>query len=548
MFKFKKPNFWFYVSLTSFILILLFLVLPSFSIITGSFYSKKNGFSLDGYKYFFTLKYYYESLWNSIYICSLATFFSTLLGLPIAFFMSRTNIRFKKTIDLFIILSLLSPPFIGAYSWIILLGRNGIITKTLGLNFSIYGVSGIVLVFTLKFFPFVYMYVSGALKSMDNSMEEAAQNLGAGFYKKLFTITFPLVMPSITAGALMVFMTSLADFGTPMLLGEGLQVLPTMIYNEYMSEIGGDAQMASTVSVIVVALSTIMLLIQKAVISRKSYKMNALRPPEEIKLNSYTNSLSTLFCIVIAGIAFLPQIVVIITSFLKTKGPLFSNEFSLESYTAIINKLSNNITNTFIYSGIAVLIMLLAGLFLSYTIFKKNSILDPLLDILIMFPYVIPGTVLGIGLILSFNKPLLGGVFPRLTGTATILIISYVIRKLAYTVRSGTAILHQIDPSIEEASINLGVSPLKTFFKITAVMMGPGIISGLLLSLVATINELSSTIVLYSGRTSTIAVQIYSEVLSDSFGTAAALSTILTATSMAAIIVFRKLSKKVSII
>lgn len=161
-----------------------------------------------------------------------------------------------------------------------------------------------------------------------------------------------------------------------------------------------------------------------------------------------------------------------------------------------------------------------------------------------MFPYVIPGSVLGIGLLVCFNKrPLL------LSGTGFILIVSYVIRKLAYTVRSGTAILHQIDPSIEEASINLGVSPMKTFFKVTAIMMGPGIFSGLILSWISTINELSSTIILYTGRTGTIAVAIYTEVIRDSFGSAAALSTILTVMSVLSLLVFKFLSrgKKVNI-
>jgi len=539
----KHLNFWNIVSLISLALLFLFLIYPSFSLVSQSFISSTTGkLTLENYIDFFSLPYYFNSLKHSLAVCFATTFFATLIGVPIAYFMSRTNIYFKGFLDLVIMISLLSPPFIGAYSWILLLGRNGWITNLLSpfgiIMPTIYGFTGIVIVFTLKFFPYVYIYTSGALNSIDASLEEASENLGMNRIQRLFTVTFPLVMPSITAGALMVFMTSLADFGTPMLIGEGYKVLPVMIYDEFMSEMGGDATVASTLSVVVVACSTMVLFIQKYFISRKSYKMNALRPPKTSILKTKGRILATIFVGVVSFIAFLPQIVVIYTSFLKTRGPLFISGFSLDSYSNIMNKLSSNIYNTFLYSIISILIMLLLGLVLSYIIFKKKNRLAPILDILIMFPYVIPGSVLGIGLLVCFNKrPLL------LSGTGFILIVSYVVRKLAYTVRSGTAILHQIDPSIEEASINLGVSPMKTFFKVTALMMGPGIFSGLILSWISTINELSSSIILYTGKTGTIAVAIYTEVVRDSFGNAAALSTILTIISIVSILLFKFFSR-----
>jgi len=539
----KHLNFWNIVSIISLALIFLFLIYPSFSLVSESFISSTTGkLTLENYIDFFSLPYYFNALKHSLAVCITTTIFATLIGIPIAYFMSRTNIYFKGFLDLVIMISLLSPPFIGAYSWILLLGRNGWITNLLSpfgiIMPTIYGFTGIVIVFTLKFFPYVYIYTSGALNSIDASLEEASENLGMSRLQRLFTVTFPLVMPSITAGALMVFMTSLADFGTPMLIGEGYKVLPVMIYDEFMSEMGGDATVASTISVVVVACSTIVLFLQKYLISKKNYKMNALRPPKTSILKPKKRILATLFVGVISFIAFLPQLVVIYTSFLKTNGPLFVSGFSLNSYYEIMNKLSSNIYNTFLYSIISILIMLLLGLILSYIIFKKKNRLAPILDILIMFPYVIPGSVLGIGLLVCFNKrPLL------LSGTGFILVVSYIIRKLAYTVRSGTAILHQIDPSIEEASINLGVSPMKTFFKVTAVMMGPGIFSGLILSWISTINELSSSIILYTGKTGTIAVAIYTEVIRDSFGSAAALSTILTVISVLSILMFKFFSR-----
>jgi len=156
-----------------------------------------------------------------------------------------------------------------------------------------------------------------------------------------------------------------------------------------------------------------------------------------------------------------------------------------------------------------------------------------------MFSYIIPGSVLGITLLLSFNKkPVL------LSGTAIIIIIAFVIRRLPYTLRSSAAILYQISPSMEEASISLGDSPLKSFFKVTVIMMLPGVFSGAILSWITIINELSASIILYTGATRTMSVSIYTEVIRASYGTAAALSTILTLTTIISLLIFFKLSGK----
>lgn len=205
---------------------------------------------------------------------SVVTTLTTLVvGVPIAYVMSRYNVVGKRFIHIFIIMSLMSPPFIGAYSWITLFGRSGFITSlfaNIGIHLpSIYGKLGIIIVFTFKLFPYVYLYTSGAMGSIDSSLEEAAENLGSNKLRRLWTITLPVVLPSIAAGAIMVFMTSLADFGTPMLIGEGYMVLPVLVYNEYMSEIGGNAHLASALSVIIVICSTTVLLVQKYYVSRK---------------------------------------------------------------------------------------------------------------------------------------------------------------------------------------------------------------------------------------------------------------------------------------
>ena len=545
-----RLDFWFWVKVLVVGIMLLFLIYPFCTLITRSFFSSKTGLlSLDNYIRFFTKKYYYSALFRSLFVSSVSTVTSLLVGVPIAYLMTRYNVWMKKYIHIFIIMSLMSPPFIGAYSWIMLFGRAGVVTSffddVLGIALpSIYGKLGIILVFTFKLFPYVYLYTSGAMGSIDSSLEEAAENLGSSKLRRLFTVTIPVIIPSIAAGAIMVFMTSLADFGTPMLLGEGYMVLPVLVYNEYMSEIGGNAYLASALSVIVVLCSTTVLLVQKHLVSKKNYVMTAMRPPQEIQLRGVKRFLATFPVALVTFIGILPQIVVIVTSFIKADFTGFVGGFSLDSYITIFNRLGTNIKNTFLFSTIAIVFIIIIGMLISYIIVRQKGAAGQIMDMLIMFPFVIPGAVLGISLIVAFNKePVI------LTGTAAIMIIAFVVRKLPYTVRSGSAFLQQMDPSVEEASINLGVSPMKTFFTLTARLMAPGILSGGILSWITCINELSSSVMLYGGKTSTISVAIYTEVVRNSYGTAAALATILTVSTVVSLLIFLKVSKgKVSIV
>ena len=520
----KKLDFWFWVKVVVIGFMLIFLIYPFCTLITRSFFSNKTaGFTFENYIRFFTKKYYYSALGRSLFVSIVTTCTTLLVGVPIAYLMSRYNVFGKNFIHIFIIMSLMSPPFIGAYSWIMLFGRAGFVTKlfaNIGIHLpSIYGKLGIILVFTFKLFPYVYLYTSGAMGSIDSSIEEAAENLGSNKLRRLLTITLPVV-------------------------GEGYMVLPVLVYNEYMSEIGGNAHLASALSVVVVLCSTTVLLVQKYFVSRKNYVMTAMRPPKEEVLHGGKRFLVTLPVLLVTLIGIMPQIVVIVSSFIKCDFTGFQKGFSLDSYVTIFNRLWTNIRNTFVFSSIAIVFIIILGMLISYIVVRQKGVAGQLMDLLIMFPFVIPGAVLGISLIVAFNKqPVI------LTGTAMIMIIAFIVRKLPYTVRSGSAFLQQMDVSVEEASISLGVSPMKTFVNVTARLMAPGVLSGAILSWITCINELSSSVMLYGGKTSTISVAIYTEVVRNSFGTAAALASILTVSTVISLLIFLKVSKgKVSVV
>ena len=543
-------DFWFWTTLAIAALFVVFLVYPLFSLFASSFVDAESGsLTLTHYAAFFRKKYYYRALFNSMSVTLCVTVLAVLIGAPMAYLSSAFNIRGKKLLDTLIIVSMLSPPFIGAYSWILLGGRSGLITQFfadyLGIRTpTIYGFTGILLVLTLKLYPFVYLYVSGALKSIDVSLSEAAESLGCDPLKKVFTIVLPLITPTVLAGALLVFMNALADFGTPMLIGEGFVVMPVLIYSEFVSEMGGQANFAAALAAIMVIITCLIFLGQKYVVNKKSFTMSALRPMKPKDLAPLPSGFAHVFIYGLVFLSIIPQITVVYTSFMKVNGVMFAPGFSLDSYRTIFDKLGTAITNTYVFGLIAIVIIIFLGMSIAYLATRRRNLITSIIDTFTMFPYIIPGSVLGITLLLAFNKPPL-----VLSGTAAIIVLACVVRRLPYTLRSSAAILYQISPSVEEASISLGCSPMRTFFKVTAVMMLPGVMAGAILSWITVINELSASVILYTGGTRTMSVSIYTEVIRASYGTAAALSSVLTLTTVVSLLIFFKLtgSKELSL-
>lgn len=538
-------DFWTIVTLIILAVFALFLVYPLFSLFASGFKDPKTQeITFANFAKFFQKRYYYRTLGHSFLVTTCTTFLAVAIGAPLAYLTTVYKVRFKGLVDIFIIISMLSPPFIGAYSWIILGGRSGIITQFLSNVFgietpSIYGFGGILLVLTLKLYPYIYLYTTGALKKVDSSLSEAAESLGCNPIKKVVTVILPLIAPTILAGSLIVFMNALADFGTPMLIGEGYTVMPVLIYSEFISEMGGKANFAAALAVILVIITGVMFLVQKYIVNKKSFTMSSLRPIQAKKLYGGKNILLHIPIYFVVFVSILPQIIVFYTSFKATKGAIFVDGFSLDSYKSIFNNLLTPIVNTYKFGLIAIGIIVLLAMFIAYITTRRKSWITGIIDSMTMFPYIIPGSVLGITLLLAFNqKPLL------LSGTATIIIIAFIVRRLPYTLRSSAAILFQISPSMEEAGISLGDSPLKTFFKVTAVMMLPGVMSGAILSWITVINELSASVLLYTGKTRTMSVAIYTEVIRASYGTAAALASILTLTTIISLLLFFKLSGK----
>lgn len=323
-----------------------------------------------------------------------------------------------------------------------------------------------------------------------------------------------------------------------MLIGEGYRTFPVLIYTQFISEVGGNSAFA--IMAIIIALA--IFLIQKHIANRYSFSMNLLHPIEPKKTTK-----GKIAAIYATFISVLPQIYLIYTSFLKTSGMVSVKGYSPNSYKVAFNRMGSAIFNTIRIPLIALVLVVLFATFISYLAVRKRNLFTNLIDSLSMVPYIVPGTVLGIAFISSFNTGLFGSGFLMITGTAFILIMSLSVRRLPYTIRSSVASLQQIAPSIEEAAESLGSSRLNTFAKITTPMMLSGIISGAILSWVTMISKLSTSILLYNVKTRTMTVAIYTEVLRGNYGVAAALSTILTVLTVGSLLLFMKISKSNSI-
>ena len=538
----KDFDIWKVISVIVLAVYLLFLIYPLASLLWQAVFVDGQ-FTLSQFKTFFEQKYDIKSITNSIKVSTLATLITLVIGIPLAYFYQMYNVKGKTLLQIIIILCSMSAPFIGAYSWIMLLGRNGIITQLIkrvtGYTIpNIYGFNGILLVLALQLFPLVFLYISGALKNIDNSLLEASDNLGCSGVRRFFKIVLPLIMPTIIAATLLVFMRAFADFGTPLLIGEGYQTFPVVIYNAYFSETGGNHNFGAAVSVIAILITAVIFLLQRYANNKFKFTMNAMHSIEVKEMHGLKSVLINFYCWFVVALAFMPQVYVIYTSFKKTSGKLFTEGYSLESYRFAFSHLKRAIPNTFSTGLISLAVVVIMAILIAYLVVRRNNRVNRVIDILSMVPYIIPGSVVGIALATAFSRnPLV------LTGTVTIMVIALVIRRNPYTIRSSVAILQQIPMSIEEAAISLGSSKLKTFFTITVPMMANGILSGAILSWVNIITELSTGIILYNLKTVTLTLAVYTYVSRGSYGVAAAYATILTVTTIISLILFFKLSK-----
>ena len=483
-------------------------------------------FTLYNFERFFISIAYQKAFMHSMVVSLAATFFSTLLALPAAFAISRISMPFRNVLLSLSVIPLISPPFIGAYAWITLFGKSGIITHYLQTWFGIempiiYGPTGIILALSLSYYPYVLLIVQGSLAAADPYIEESALVMGAPRWRIMRTITFPLVIPSIAAGAIIVFIKALGNFGVPAILGGEYYVLPTMIYFQVHGFFNLNG--ASAIAMVNVLLTLLAILLMSHVNKGRGHVTVTGSTRRAVQINGLgARIFANTFCWGLLLIALTPHIMVFYSSFaVRWIGTLYPTEFGFDNYFRILSEVQAPFTNSIILASSATVICVVFGTLTAYTSVRRRFFGKWALDLTIMLPFVLPGIVTGVAFLTTFNS---GWII--LSGTSTILILAYCVRRIAYIFRTVSAALGQVDNKLEEASAICGATWGRTMRKITLPLVSPGIIAGGILVFATLISEMSVTIMLYSARWKTMSIAIYEYVIADELLDASAMGSI----------------------
>jgi iron(III) transport system permease protein len=512
--------------LAIFYFLLIFVVSPIYLVFKTSLIVNKQ-FNPSNYLAIFSKRYYFQPFLNSVVlgICTAST--GTLLGFAFAYAISRTAMPFKRFFRMTAIFPIISPPFVIALAAILLFGRSGNLTplvKSIIGEYSIYGLGGLVLVETIAYGPIAFLVLHGILQAIDPALEEAAMDLGASRAKIFYTVTLPLATPGIASAWLLVFIESIADFGNPMIISGDFRVLSVQAFLQITGMY--DISRGSTLAILLLLPTVTAFFLQKYWVSRKSYVTVTGRPTSAtikglewyIKLPAYAS------CFLFTGIVFLFYGMVIYGSFQKLWG--VDATLTLKNYVQMFQVGKDYIIDSLTLSTLATPLTGIMGMIIAFLVIRKKFIGRGLMEFVSMLTFAVPGTVLGIGYILAFNQR--SALFPFvLTGTAWIIATLLVFRNMPVGIRSGIAALQQIDPSIEEASTDLGADSNKTFRKIVLPMIAPAFFSGLAFSFVKAMTAISAIIFVVSGKWNLITVAILGFVDNSQYAQAAAMSLLL---------------------
>jgi iron(III) transport system permease protein len=528
------------IAALGFLFLGVFLLYPLFNVFSASLLDPDGErLTLANYGKMLGRPFYRAAILNTLGIGLAATVITTALAVPFAFALARLPIPGKAGILAMAALPLVLPSFVSAYAIVLLLGRSGIVTQWLqswGVGFgSIYGAGGIVLVYTLTLYPYVLLPTIAAFKAVDVSMEEAAQGLGSSPRRTVWTVTLPIVLPAVLAGALLVFIETLENFGVPFVLAEDMPIFAVEAFKLFIGETAPNPASAGVLGVLLIATTVLVLLVQRRFLSARRFSTSACQAPPILKVGRGLQAAATLYCWAIVILALVPFFAIVVLSFMEFRGPVLHPHFSLANFSQLFERSMRPLVNTLVFASLAAACVTLIGVPIGYVVTRFRSGVAALLDVVATLPFAIAGTVLAIGFVVSFNSGLL-----VLTGGPLIMVLAYSVRKVPFAVRSASAIVHQIDPSLEEASISLGRSPLQTFLRIVVPLMLGGIVSGVVLTWVTVASELSATVVLYSGPWRTMTVVMFQALEGSGAGIAtAAASTLIVVTLLPIILLYR---------
>ncbi|HEV8614148.1 MAG TPA: ABC transporter permease subunit [Methylomirabilota bacterium] len=516
-----------------FVLLLIFVVWPVVRVLSLSL-SGPGGLTLANFQAFFGSWRLARILVNSLVVSAVSTVITVVLALVLAYAVTRTTVPGKRFLSMMSLLPLISPPFLVSLAFILLLGRNGVVTRGLGLDWSIYGFHGIVIAQVFTFLPQAYILLANVLGNIDTALEEAAENLGAGTLTTLRRVTLSLARPGLASAALIVFILCMTDFGNPILVGGRYNVLATEIYSQVIGM--NDFPAAATMSIVLIVPCLAAYLLNTYWVGSKSYatlsatSRSAVRPTPALvrwPLFALSGSIAAFIAVIYGLIPF--------GSFVRLWGSDWS--LSLRHYTfQSTAEGAWPIWNSVRLAVVAGVIGTVLALVTAYVIERKRPAGRRAIEFLSLLPAALPGTVIGVGYILAFNVPPI-----LLTGTIWILVTSVVFWKFPVAVLAAINTLKQLDPAIEEAAVSLGAGTLRTFGKVVLPLLTGTAFSIFIYFFINGMVTVSAVIFLIYPGFNLGSVAILAQVENGYPGVACALGTIILGIVVAAVLLLRAL-------
>jgi len=475
---------------------------------------------------------------NSIAISILSVIGSGVVGTFIAYVFQYFDFPAKSFFSKIVLIPLALPPLVGVISFLFLIGESGMLSRILSLIsgispsfFTVGGWTGIVLVHIYSFYVFFYLFVSSALKQLDGNALDASASLGASRARTTWKILLPMLSPAIVAASLMTFMSSMASFSAPLLFGGTTRFLTLEIYT---AKLNGDNASAAALAILLSVISVCVLFLLRVWQDshRRSIASKGSGRNSTISHTRVTRIVALALTLALAILFALPVVTVIVLSFIKEGSwtyQIFPSSFTLENYRRLFAEphLLDPFINSVRMSVAAAVMVIVVGVTAAYLISRKKFRGRRLLEIILSLPFGIPGTVIAVGLILSFNRPSMFSFQSVFIGTFWIMPIAYAIRNLPLLYRSTAAGLDGVHPSLQEAAETLGSTGGRTFRKIILPLIIPSIVSGTLLVFINSAGEFVSSILLYSYSTKPLSVEILSQLRLFNIGGAAVYSTLL---------------------
>lgn len=551
--RLTQSRYFVYVLISPLFLVLLaYVIYPFYTTFIQSFAGDSK---LANYQKFFSLQSTanLEALWNSLYISVLSVITCAIVGVAMAFLLERYEFPGRRLLSVLVLVPMALPPLVGVLSFTFLYGESGILPRALQqlfsldqVPFSLKGIWGVVVVHTFTMYTYFYLTASAAIKGLDPSLEEAATSLGANRIRVWRKVILPMLTPSIIASSLLVFMVSMASYTAPLMFG----VERTMTMQIYLARTNGNLEMAATQSTVLSFVSITFLLIMRWYQNRRNYQnlskgVSVHRSEVSSKplkyISVFLSFLGTLILI-------LPIFVILLISFSKDGTwtiQILPPDYTLDHYKALFNdeKTWRPIMNSLKMGAVATVGNIIFGVAAAYAMVRLNFKGKTLLDLLIMIPWALPGTVVAVNLIAAFSTESVFTFDQVLIGTFWILPLAYFIRHLPLVFRSTSASLMQLDQSVEEASRSLGANWWLTFRKIVIPLTLSGILAGTLLAFVQSIGEFVASILIYSTSTIPLSVAIFQKVYAFKLGTACAYGVLQMALILIVLLISEKLSK-----